>query len=1011
MIRKINIITFIFLTIFLISSVSAAETENETNTIEQTELNNINIESNDIDMFFNDGTRFKVEIQDETHSPIDNATLTININGVDYSRQSNSRGQASIPLKLNIGEYIVTTTFPGTENYNPLIKENTVDIKSTIYSDDVVKVFRNSTQYLAKFIDTSGNTLTKTAVTFNINGVYYTRTTNDNGIARLNLNLEQGTYIITALNPNTSEMRSNNITILPTITDNRDVVKYYKNSTQYVVTLIGKTGERVGSGEIVEFNINGIFYYRQTNINGQARLNLNLEPGTYIITAQYNGCRVSNKIRILPTLIANDIEMEYKDGTKFKAYLLDNVGNPARNSQVTFNINGIFYTRNTNANGIASLNINLEVGSYIITSENNGLRISNKILITPKTDREIVENTEFTHEIKIPNYVNVTYPYVFENSAYTLKSGIDGIIKLEKYQLIEIQIGSYYYTFSTGQMPEYGATYLGYEYYLLPFDTYQYQHSYKFENLKGNGIILYRSLNYTHIIYRNNCTSNVEQFGVYIDKSLDKSEIINYIQNGENPVRIQFRTMGFDELGLKYSLSKYHGGTIYDFNYKSYDTITNGNTNKIKFINTNESVTFNYGKTKIMGYISEEEIITKFNSLNSIEFEKSELITYGLSDKYKHDFDVLESFLILNKKVSKNVVNEWISKENEYKANAGMTSIYAMFITSLNTAYLSDKLADELTKDYAVSWKRSKPAVILSAMDWKETYQHVLTPDMGRSIEGNNESEIISFRFVNSLLLSKIEQYSLNPIAEDADDNVTSAFDDVFKALSSYKVSVVYYNETAFIIDGERNSTFIIDLKSGLVTPLSVHDDFAYKGATVTRDCGLCSTNSMLKEVMKQVNNIVMDVDSTLSIISDNIQPITSLAIKGTLLAKGFIGGIFGGTLGVGLTIFGTAISLQSIGVYVVDNILDEKDIHTAYDYITFTRPGYLQNAKIYNIPQENGSTDYIEIPIKSDNSLDRDNVQYISNGNVRKLTRQETYNYFTEETWEPFNVPRKYWS
>ena len=117
MIRKINIITFIFLTIFLISSVSAAETENETNTIEQTELNNINIESNDIDMFFNDGTRFKVEIQDETHSPIDNATLTININGVDYSRQSNSRGQASIPLKLNIGEYIVTTTFPGNENY------------------------------------------------------------------------------------------------------------------------------------------------------------------------------------------------------------------------------------------------------------------------------------------------------------------------------------------------------------------------------------------------------------------------------------------------------------------------------------------------------------------------------------------------------------------------------------------------------------------------------------------------------------------------------------------------------------------------------------------------------------------------------------------------------------------------------------------------------------------------------------------------------------------------------
>ena len=64
-----------------------------------------------------------------------------------------------------------------------------------------------------------------------------------------------------------------------------------------------------------------------------------------------------------------------------------------------------------------------------------------------------------------------------------------------------------------------------------------------------------------------------------------------------------------------------------------------------------------------------------------------------------------------------------------------------MFMTSLNTAYLSDKLADELTANYEVRWSRGNNTVILGAMNWKDTYQHILTPDMGRLIEGDNEGE------------------------------------------------------------------------------------------------------------------------------------------------------------------------------------------------------------------------------------------------------------------------------
>ena len=1004
MIKKTSMIVLIFLTIFLISSVSAAEIENETIQTKNTPQENIQIETHDVEMYYKDGTRFTADIRDENENPLVNTTVSFNINNIIYTRQSDDEGRASIALNLASGKYGITTAV------NELSQNNTITIKSTISAADVVKIYRNSTQYCAKFLDKNGNNLINTPVSFNINGVFYTRTTDENGIANLNINLAQGKYILTAINPQNQEKISNTITVLPTITENDDIIKYYKNGTNYRVKILGKDGKSIGYGYNVEFNINGVIYHRQTNNLGAASLNINLIPGDYIITASFDGCKVSNNIKVLPTLKAEDINMEYKDGTRFKAYLVDGKGRANAYEKISFNINGVFYTRTTDENGVASLNINLPPGDYIITSQHDGLSIANNIKIHPESKKEPVKNTTFTYEIKIPNYVNVTFPYVFSNSIYSIKDGINGIIRMEKNQLLEFKVGEKYYTYSTSYMPEYGAKYLGGEYQLLPFDNGEVQHSYKLEKLTGNGLIIYRSLNYTHIIYRNNCTSNIEQFGAYIDKSIDNSEIINYIQNGENTAKINFRTVGFDEYGLKYTLSKYYGKTIYDFDYKSYDEITKGNKDKIKFVKTNESVTFDYFGKKIVGYISEEDIIAIFNSKNCIEFEKSDLITYGLSDKYKNDFDILHSFAIINEKVNEAKMNYWIDKERDYKSDVGMQSIYTMFLISLNTAYLSDKASDNLTQNTNIKWFRTDNTVILGSMNWKDTYLHILTPDMGREITGDNESDIIKFRFVSSILLSKIEQYSLNPIAEDSEVNITSAYDDIFNSLASHEVSIVYYNNTAIITDKSGNSSFIIDLKTGLVTPLSIKEDFAYKGVTVTRDCGLCSINSMLNNVMKDINNAIGDLKGLYSYISNNIQPLTSLLFKGSMLTKGIIGAIIGGGLSVGLSLIGTASSIQALGVYFCDNYVGDKDLHTAYDLVTFTRPGYLQDTKIYNIPKEDGSTDYIEIPINKDNSLNRENVKYISNGNVKTLTKEETYDYFTEEYWDPFSVPRKYW-
>ena len=168
---------------------------------------------------------------------------------------------------------------------------------------------------------------------------------------------------------------------MPTlIADN--LVKFYRNASQFFISLIDGEGKSV-SGVNITMNINGVFYNRTTNENGTAKLNINLNPGEYILTAidPLTGLQMSYNITVLSTLNATDLDMKYKDGSTFNVSVLDGQGNPLAEVGVTFNINGVFYTRYTDSKGIAKLNINLMAGEYIITSEYDGLKISNTITI------------------------------------------------------------------------------------------------------------------------------------------------------------------------------------------------------------------------------------------------------------------------------------------------------------------------------------------------------------------------------------------------------------------------------------------------------------------------------------------------------------------------------------------------------------------------------------------------------------------------------------------------------
>ncbi|WP_407416403.1 hypothetical protein [Methanobrevibacter sp.] len=319
--------------------------------------------------------RFVVHLTDSGKA-VANADVSININDMDYIKTTDENGIASMAINLNSGVYTATTEYGRTTVYS------TITVKPTISGNNITKIFRNSTQYYATFVDTAGNLLKNTDVNFNINGVLYTRKTNDAGVAKMNINLNPGEYVITAINPVSKEQSGNIINVLPNIVENHDLTKYYKNASKFTFRLLNDQGKPVGAGVNATLNINGVLYTRTTDANGYINMNINLNPGTYIATIMYNGLSLANTIKVLPILEAEDVVMNYRDGTKFEAKLLDGQGKPFANQTLTFNINGVMYNRITDGSGIARLNINLMLGEYIITSMySNGAAIANRVTV------------------------------------------------------------------------------------------------------------------------------------------------------------------------------------------------------------------------------------------------------------------------------------------------------------------------------------------------------------------------------------------------------------------------------------------------------------------------------------------------------------------------------------------------------------------------------------------------------------------------------------------------------
>ena len=350
-----------------ILSIDNVDTNLDENTIGDDFTNYDEIKASDLTLYYKNGTKLTAQLVDRFGYGQSGQTLTFDISGLKYDRTTDSQGYASIAINLIPGNYAVGIYY-GDQLY--LEKHVNCTVLPTISGDNIVKYFKNDTQYYATFLKGDGTPLADTDVTFNINGVMYTRTTNASGVARLNINLPPGEYVLTAIHPETGYMYSNNVTVLPTIISN-DLRKVYKDNNQYYATFLNGEGNPLVDTDVT-FNINGVMYTRTTNASGVAMLNINLLANEYILTAKNpnDGYQLSNRVYIIGSsgtyLEAKDHIYNIDDKQVIEVQLFNEYYYSVPNQVINITVEGITTTATTNDTGIASVTLNLSPGEYIV---------------------------------------------------------------------------------------------------------------------------------------------------------------------------------------------------------------------------------------------------------------------------------------------------------------------------------------------------------------------------------------------------------------------------------------------------------------------------------------------------------------------------------------------------------------------------------------------------------------------------------------------------------------------
>ncbi|MCR5027398.1 MAG: C39 family peptidase [Methanobrevibacter sp.] len=239
----------------------------------------------------------------EGENPLSDRNVNISINGMTYVRKTDENGIARLNINLGVGEYKADFEFMD-DDFNLANAFCKVFVNPVISTQDMNMTEKDGSQFIAIATSSTGVRLSGVPIIFNINGVDYKRTSDMVGEAKLNINLGKGTYEITTSSLKVSAKNIIHIDEKPkkvTRMEGVNISKAFSDKTAYQCAVYDDNSRVSGT---VVISVNGVDYTKTPDSTGLYKLNINLQPGTYQISAQYMGDNEH-----LPSQIVNTIHI------------------------------------------------------------------------------------------------------------------------------------------------------------------------------------------------------------------------------------------------------------------------------------------------------------------------------------------------------------------------------------------------------------------------------------------------------------------------------------------------------------------------------------------------------------------------------------------------------------------------------------------------------------------------------------------------------------------------------
>ena len=247
-----------------------------------------------------DGINIKGKLVDENNKAIANQTVTINVNGKDYTVTTDNDGTYTKTLTADTsGKNNVSVSYNGNSNYTSSSNKTTFNVKKV---DTKIKLNKISTvtvgdkaKVSGKLLDENNNAISNAKLNVTVGGKTYTVTTDENGAFTVNhITNTTGKINVKVKYPGSSKYTSSDASTTFNVVKQdvnlkvKDVTGTIGEKITFTATVTDKKGNKITGGNLI-FKLNGVTFNDKKRFDNSSKTPYKFEVKngkvTFTITA------------------------------------------------------------------------------------------------------------------------------------------------------------------------------------------------------------------------------------------------------------------------------------------------------------------------------------------------------------------------------------------------------------------------------------------------------------------------------------------------------------------------------------------------------------------------------------------------------------------------------------------------------------------------------------------------------------------------------------------------------